>query len=125
MALAQRKINIASFTLESIKDPALLSVVAKAEIDIDETLVSDVSKTMLPGRVRVTMKNGEVYDERVEVVLGHPKNRLNWNQMNEKFLDCASYAKRKFTEEELLKISETIEHLEDLEDVADLMAMMA
>ena len=125
MALLQRKINIASFTLESIKDPALLAIAAKAEIDIDETLVSDVSKTMLPGRVRVQMKDGEAYDERVEVVLGHPKNRLNWSQLNEKFMDCASYAKRTFTQEELLKISSVVEHLEDLEDVADLMALLA
>lgn len=125
MALLQRKINIASFTLDSIKDPKLLEMASKAEIDIDETLVSDVSKTMLPGRVRVQMKNGDVYDERVEVVLGHPKNRLNWDQLNEKFLDCASYAKRKFTKDELMEISKTVEDLENLEDAADLMKLLA
>ena len=37
---------------------------------------------------------------------------------------CASYAKRKFTKDELLEISDVVEHLKDLDDVFDLMSLL-
>jgi len=124
-ALKYRKIGLGDFTPESIKDPEILALCAKVSYETDETLVSDVSKTMLPGRVRVEMEDGAVYDETVTVVYGHPKNRMTWEDLTDKFLDCASFARRKFTAEELQHISDVVEHLEDLEDVADLMALLA
>lgn len=76
---------------------------------------------MLPGRVRVEMEGGEAFDERVDVVYGHPKNRMRWDDLRAKFKDCASYARRPFDTAEIENIAAMVERLEALSDVAVLM----
>ena len=124
LALSRRKVEIGDFSEESIKDPVLLDLCAKTVYERDESLHSEASKTMLPGRVRVEMADGTVYDKRVDFVYGHPKNRMEWPDLLAKFKDCAGYARRKFTAEEMEAISSMIEHLEDVEDVSALLALV-
>ncbi len=123
-ALVDKKIEIRSFTDEKIKDPAILGLTGKTVYEYDESLKSDLSKTMLPGKVRVEMEDGAAYEKRVDVVYGHPKNRMKWEDLATKFRDCASFAKRKFAAEEIDSIAEAIEHLEDVDDVSEIMRLV-
>jgi len=123
-ALVRNKVEIGDFSAESISDPVLLDLCAKTVYERDESLHSEASKTMMPGRVAVEMEDGTVYDKRVDFVYGHPKNRMEWPDLLAKFKDCVGYARRKFTDEEMEKISNTIEHLEDLDDISELLALV-
>lgn len=123
-ALAYRTIEIRSFTPEKLKDPVVLNLTAKTVFERDESLASDLSKTMLPGRVRVEMEDGSVYDERVDVVYGHPKNRMKWSDLTVKFRDCASFAKKQLSPETIEAVEGMVEHLEDLDDTSKLMELV-
>lgn len=120
-ALAYRKLEIGDFSAEALADPLLLDLCAKTDAAYDPDLESTFSKTMLPGRVRVELVDGTVYDERVDIVYGHPRNRMEWPDLVGKFRDCASYCKRELTADEVEAIASLVEHLEDLEDVSVLM----
>lgn len=120
-ALAYRKLEIGDFSAEALVDPLLLDLCAKTDAAYDPDLESTFSKTMLPGRVRVELADGTVYDERVDIVYGHPRNRMEWPDLVGKFRDCASYCKRELTADEIEAIASLVEHLEDLEDVSVLM----
>lgn len=124
-ALAYRKIEIADFSQAALDDPVLKDLCSKTEAEYDPTLKSDLSKTMLPGRVRVELKDGTVYDERVDIVYGHPKNRMEWPDLAAKFRDCASYCKKKLSAEQINALSDMVEHLEDMEDISELMKALA
>lgn len=123
-ALAYRNIEIRSFSAEKIKDPLILGLTAKTSYEYDETLHSNLSKTMLPGKVRVEMEDGAIYEERVDVVYGHPKNRMRWEDLVVKFRDCASFARREFSVEEIDAIACAIEHLEEIDDVTEVMKLV-
>lgn len=120
-ALAYRKLEIGDFSAEALADPLLRDLCARTDAEYDAALESDFSKTMLPGRVRVELKDGTVYDERVDIVYGHPRNRMEWPDLAGKFRDCASYCKRALTADEIDAIASMVEHLEDVEDVSVLM----
>lgn len=120
-ALAYRKLEIGDFSVAALADPLLRELCAKTDAAYDAALESDFSKTMLPGRVRVELADGTVYDERVDIVYGHPRNRMAWPDLVGKFRDCASYAKRALSAEEVEAIAALVEHLEEVEDVSVLM----
>lgn len=121
LALAHRAIEIGSFTSDALSDPVLLELCAKTDAEVDESLASSFSKTMLPGRVRVTLRDGTVSDRRVDVVYGHPQNRMRWEDLARKFKDCASYARSGLSEEHIDRIVELVEHIEELDDISVLM----
>lgn len=120
-AIAYRKIEIGDFNSETLRDPILLDLCAKSEAEYDESLKSNFSKTMLPGRVRIEMVDGTVHDRRVDIVYGHPKNRMQWNDLALKFKDCASYSRRHLEDEEIQHIADMVEHLQDIDDISSLM----
>ena len=121
LALAYRTVEIGSFCPQALEDPLLADLCQKTDAAYDESLRSTLSKTMLPGRVRVEMEGGEAFDERVDVVYGHPKNRMRWDDLRAKFKDCASYARRPFDTAEIENVAAMVERLEALSDVAVLM----
>lgn len=123
-ALADKNIEIRSFSAEKIEDPVVLGLTAKTVYEYDESLKSDLSKTMLPGKVRVEMEDGSMYEERVDVVYGHPKNRMSWEDLTAKFRDCASFAKRRLSAGEIDAVAGAVEHLEDVGDVSELMGLL-
>lgn len=121
LALAYRTVEIGSFCPQTLEDPLLADLCQKTGAAYDESLKSTLSKTMLPGRVRVEMEDGEAFDERVDVVYGHPRNRMRWDDLKAKFEDCASHARRPFGAAEAENVATMVEGLETLSDVAVLM----
>lgn len=122
-AIAYRKIEIGDFSLEALKDPLLLDLCSKTVYEYDESLKSTLSKTMLPGKVRIDLEDGRVFERRVDAVYGHPKNRMQWSDLARKFRDCASYARHAMDDETVEAIIDAVRHLEDVDDVSRLMEL--
>lgn len=123
-ALAYRKIEIGDFSQESLADPILKDLCSRTYTEYDEGLKSTFSKTMLPGRVKVEMNNGAVYDKRVDIVYGHPENRMQWDDLAEKFRDCASYCRKSLSAERIEAIVAMVTDLESLDNVSELMDLV-
>lgn len=123
-ALAYRKLEIGDFSNDALSDPILCALCNKTFSEYDETLANAVSKTMLPGRVRVEMKDGRVLDRRVDAVYGHPKNRMKWEDLEGKFRDCASYCRKHLDEVRVEALMDMVEHLENVADVSAISEMI-
>ncbi len=65
----------------------------------DPGLKSD-SKTMLPAVVEIKTIDGMTFSKRVDLVYGHPQNPMSWDDLVEKFKDCASYSAKADSREE-------------------------
>ena len=123
-ALAYRKLEIGDFSADALVDPVLCGLCDKTFSEYDETLANAVSKTMLPGRVRVEMSDGRIFDRRVDAVYGHPKNRMKWEDLEKKFRDCASYCRKHLDEVRIEALVDMVEHLESVTDVSVIAEMV-
>jgi len=124
MAIARRKIEISDFSPDSIKAPALLRLARKVIPRYDPQLKSD-SKTMLPAVVEIKTKGGRVYSKRVDLVYGHPQNPMSWEDLIQKFRDCASYSAKPIPKENIDQVIEKITKLEGVRDMRKIVSLVA
>ena len=81
---------LATFTEKSIADPEVKAFSAKITHHVDAEFADDIAQA--PGRVVVTMNNGETFEKMVRFASGSPQNPMSAAQIEAKFLDCAGRA---------------------------------
>jgi 2-methylcitrate dehydratase PrpD len=123
MAIALRKVEIGGFSPENIQSPILKELAHKVIPRYDAQLKSD-SKTMLPAVVEITTTQGNTYSKRVELVYGHPKNPMTWEDMIRKFQDCVSFSARSIPAKNIDQVVERIQHLEDVQEMREIVTLI-
>jgi 2-methylcitrate dehydratase PrpD len=123
MAIALRKVEIADFSPESIQWPILRELAHKVIPRYDARLKSN-SKTMLPAVVGITTTQGNTYSKQVELVYGHPKNPMTWEDIIRKFQDCVSFSARSIPAKNIDRVVERIQHLEDVREMRDIVNLV-
>ena len=80
--------KIAAFTDKALQDERVkaLAKIVTASVDPDLGPGTDDS----PARIRITMKDGQVFEQRKDFGSGSNKNPMTQAQIEEKFLDCAA-----------------------------------
>jgi 2-methylcitrate dehydratase PrpD len=111
-ALVNGEVTLSDFTSEGLRQPGPLALAATSHYRLDPGLAPHA------GAVELLMRSGETVREQVDVPLGHPARPLSWDQLVDKFKDCASHAPYPLTEESLRKVIDLIDHLEDVDDVS-------
>jgi len=124
VAIARKKIEIADFSPDSIREPDLLRLAQRVISKYDPQLKSD-SKTMLPATVEIKTKDGRVYSKRVDLVYGHPKNPMSWEDLIQKFRDCSSYSAKPIPKENIDQVIENIIRLEGVRDMREIVGLVA
>ena len=76
------------------------------------------------GIVEVTTTDGKRYVSRVDKPLGHLSRPLSYEQVVEKFLDCATHAARPLSPQKLQEVVERVDSLEQAPDVAALTRLL-
>jgi len=125
LAVARRKVEIGDFTEDSLKDPVLLGLCQKVIPQFDPMLVSSTSKTMLPAVVEIKTYDGNTYSKRVDMVYGHPKNLMTWDDLIRKFKDCASYAVKPISQQNIDQVVEKIIKLEETDNVREIINLVS
>ena len=123
LAIARRKVEIEDFSSDSLNDPLLLELAQKVIPRFDPQLKGD-SKTMLPAVVEIITKDGQEYSKRVDLVYGHPKNPMKWDDLILKFRDCASYSAKPIPVENINLVIERIMRLEDVHDMTEIIRLI-
>ncbi|MBD9388491.1 MmgE/PrpD family protein [Agrobacterium sp. AGB01] len=97
VAMVDRRLTIASFEDTAVKRPEIWALYNKIEVIEDEACGvedPDYNKKSAGTRgfviVEAELHDGRTITRRVDVSPGHPKRPLTWNDLNDKFLDCAS-----------------------------------
>ena len=120
-AIVQGKVGIAEFTPQAIKDKTVLALSNKVTPKLDESLNRvGVSPTI----VEIKTKDGKVYSKRVDIPYGSPENPMSMDAMAAKLRDCASYAAKPLSQENVEKLIQLVSRLEAVSDVVEVVRLL-
>jgi 2-methylcitrate dehydratase PrpD len=121
-AIAKRKVNIGSFSSESLQDPITLEVAQKVITEFKPELNTPSSDSKLgdvrPGVVEIKTKSGRLYSKRIDYAYGHPQNPMTMDDLVEKFRDCVSYAAEPIPKRNIERVIDLVLTLEKVDDIA-------
>lgn len=108
-ALNWGKAGLEEFGPEKIRDPEVIALTKKVEVVGDKDLDKQVPNKR-PAVVEIETLDGKIFKTKVELPKGEPENPLSLEDIEEKFLSLAGYAKK--TEGEAREIINYVEKLE-------------
>jgi 2-methylcitrate dehydratase PrpD len=119
-ALTAGRVDLQSFTPGEIARPELRALLGRVEMLIDDELKADraISDTIEWARVRITMRNGDIFEETVQDPRGYPTKPATVDELETKFRTCTA------TNPELDAIT-LLDLLRKFRELADVTALMA
>ena len=121
-ALARRRVSLDDFTADAIKSPDILGLSTKTDVQIDHEFDRG-DQGIEPARVRVTMKNGAVFAEQIDLPTGTPSRPLAFSDIECKFRGLLAHAGQPIPAASADRLVETIARLEELPNVAELVSL--
>jgi 2-methylcitrate dehydratase PrpD len=121
-AITRRRAVVDDFTPEAITSPDVLAVAAKIDVQNDPALDRG-DQGMEPARVQITMNDGAVFSEQVDLPTGTPGRPLAFADIERKFNDCLAHAGQPISAAKAEQLVETVARLEHVEDVRGLIGL--
>ena len=120
IALVDRKAGVAQFTAERFGDPMVQRLVRMVEVRKTDTLVS--TRGIFPSVLTVKLTDGRTVVQRVEAARGHPDRPLSAQDLETKFMDCATPV---LGPHRASRVVSLVDRLDTLEDMYELSAAIA
>ena len=114
LAMVHQTVKIEHFTDTAIKDERVLSSAKKVTHHFKPELRA---ADMTPGDVTIKTIHGGEFRKRVEFAPGSPQNPLKEGALEEKFLDCLTYAAKPISRQRAQQLIDNIMNLEKQETV--------
>ena len=121
-ALARRRASLDDFTWDAIKSPDLLRLSTRSDVQVDPEFDRG-DQGIEPARVSVTMNNGVVFTEQVDLPTGTPSRPLSFADIERKFRTLLDYAGGPISPANADRLVEMVARLEEAEDVRDLIGL--
>ncbi|NVO25431.1 MmgE/PrpD family protein [Donghicola mangrovi] len=123
IALSKGKIGVGDFGPDALQDGDILALASKVEAVPDPAFNWNLK---LPaGKVEVFTVDGATYSALGENVPGTPENPMTWEQLEDKFRDCAAHARSEIGADAISQTVATIKTLEASGNVSELIKMVA
>ncbi len=122
VAAVRGTIVVSDFNDETRCDPEVLAAAQKVVPVADPSL--DWKYDMLPGRVEVVTHDGRSYTKVGDGLPGSPEAPMTWNQVAQKFSDCAATAANPPAAEKIREAQEFTHTLESQDDATKLMRIL-
>jgi 2-methylcitrate dehydratase PrpD len=119
--LVRGSISVEDFwTSERLKDEVVRRLMKKVKVIEDEEMTrmsNETHQQSNPIRLEIVMKNGQVFNQRVDYSKGSPGNLISESEIMEKFRDLASTI---LSETKSKGLMDSIAHLEEIPNVKEL-----
>ena len=115
-ALMDGRIDLNSYTLPAVTDPAVAELAARVSVSIDP---QEAATDMAPSKIKVTRKDGTVLEVASRMIPGSPEAPMTQAEIIEKFKGSLSFG-LDFPESEAAAFAEVVLAIEDLADVSEL-----
>jgi len=115
-AVCRKAFGAADLQEASLRDPAVIAFSRCVRVTVDP---------QREGHVEVRMRDGRLLEKRVEYSRGHPRRPLSVDELGQKLAECARYAARPRTPEQVAALVRGIEGLEHSARASDLAALLA
>ena len=120
-ALLRKDFFIDDLSEDKIKEPRVNDLARKTTvIPMDESQARD----LVPATVEVKTSRGDTFQERVDVVKGHPLNPLTFKDFKEKFLKCNHFSANPLSQKKAHGFMNMVEHLEEIADCRTLIRQL-
>ena len=116
MAAVHQSVRIAHFTTTGLHDSRVRRVAAKVLPVADESLNWELD--LPPGRVEIITTDGRSFIREGAGYPGSPEAPTTWDQLGEKFRDCAAVAAQPPAPEQVDLVIGLVRNLEGAPDVA-------
>lgn len=120
IALLKGEVFIDQFTDQQIQAENVLELARKVKVEVDED-IDNVYPNKFSNKVKVILKNGDIYSTHIGHPKGSPENPLTFEQVKAKF-DNLTY--EVLNEKTRSKIFELIDNMEKLEDIGILVRLL-
>jgi 2-methylcitrate dehydratase PrpD len=107
--------RIAAFTEKALADDRIKAMAKTVTASIDPDLGAGTEGS--PARIRITLQNGEVLEQRKDAAIGSMQNPMTQAQLEEKFTDCAAQAVSADTGKRILAILNALPGGPSLDDL--------
>ncbi|NWF55694.1 MAG: MmgE/PrpD family protein [Syntrophaceae bacterium] len=116
-ALVKRKVFLDDFTEGEIGNPRVLQVAQRVDCLVDPELDKRYPASVTPAVVEVRTQKGKVFSRRVVERRGSPTNPLTMEEIEEKFRQCARFARNPLPEDRLGDVLHFLREMENQKDV--------
>ena len=120
-ALLRKDFFIDDLSEDKIKDARVNELARKTTvIPVDD----GQNRDLVPATVEVKTSGGHTFQERVEVVKGHPLNPLTFEEFKQKFLKCNQFSAHPLSEKKAQGFIKKVERLEKISDCRNLVRQL-
>jgi len=120
-ALVKRRVGIGDFTIDAIKNPDVLRMAKKVHPRILPELTRREVETAI---VEIKTMDGHLYSERVDYRKGNPNNPMTMEELINKFRDCSSFGRKKFSGWDIDRVIQLVENMEEVAAVDQVIELL-
>jgi 2-methylcitrate dehydratase PrpD len=124
-ALVKGKVFLDDFTEEQIRNPRVLQVAQRVDCIVDPELDKKYPASVTPAFVEVRTKQGNVFSRRVVERRGSPTHPLTMEEIEEKFRQCARFARNPVPGDRVGEILLFLREMEDQDDVTRILPLFS
>jgi 2-methylcitrate dehydratase PrpD len=124
-AIVKKEVLLDDFTEEEIRNPHVLDVAQRVDCRVDPALDKEYRTSVTPAILEVRTKKGQVFSRRVAERRGSPTHPLTMEEIEEKFRQCARFARNPVPEDKLRDILLLLKGMEGQEDVTRILHLFA
>jgi 2-methylcitrate dehydratase PrpD len=124
-ALVKGKVFLDDFTEEQIRNPRVLQVAQRVDCVVDPELDKKYPATVTPAVVEVRTREGKVFSRRVVERRGTPTNPLTMEEIEEKFRQCARFARTPLPAARVGDILFFLREMENRDDVTRILPLFS
>ena len=121
-ALIKRTFTIDDMAPEAINSPIVRDAARKVIPVVDMEVTG---QDIFPAIVEIKMKGSDtVYTKRENIPTGHPNKPMSWEELTNKFKDCALHGRRRLTDQKIEYLIQVLRDLENVDDVAEIIGLL-
>lgn len=123
VAAVRRDIGLKDFTNAALKDPVVLATGQKV-VPIDDASL-DWKLELPPGRVEIITRDGRKFERVGTGIPGSVEAPMSWDDIVNKFSDCASFAAVPQSADKIRIVHETVRKLELVNDATEILRALS
>ena len=104
---------------EHLSDGEILDFAKKVEHKVDSRFDFDPSASMPTGALEITANDGRTYEREQKIAFGNPAKPISWEDLSEKFVDCAENAAGTRSGGQIAAAIEMLTNREKVDEIGD------
>ncbi len=122
-AFVKHRVAIDDVSPEAITNEKVLAVASRVTPEVDDAIGS--GRGTPPAEVKVKLRGSDaLYVRKVDVPRGHPDNPMTWDELCDKFRDCAHHGARSLPGETVERLIALVAGLEKVKDVGEIAGLI-